>query len=146
MADTRLQDVLFYSLESASKAYRRFAQARLHAKGIDITIDQWLVLKTIHENPDMMLQDVGTTVFKDFASVTRIVQLLERKRFLRRKPHPSDGRRSVLALTRSGEAVIRTVEPIAKANRKKALAGIDAKQVARLRTVLKRINKNCEPR
>ena len=146
MADPRLQDVLFYSLESATKAYRRFAQARLHASGVDITIDQWLVLKTIHESPDIPLQQVGTAVFKDFASVTRIVQLLERKGLLRRKPHPTDGRRSELVLTSAGESVIRTVEPIAQANRRQALEGIDAGQVARLRAVLERIVENCDGR
>lgn len=146
MASGRLQDVLFYSLESASKAYRRFAQARLHEAGVDITIDQWLVLKTIHESPDITLQKVGAAVFKDFASVTRIVQLLERKGLLRRKPHPNDGRRSELVLTSSGESVIRTVEPIAQANRRRALAGIDVEDVARLRALLKRIVENCDAR
>lgn len=146
MADRRLQDVLFYSLESAIKAYRRFAQGRLHDAGVDITIDQWLVLKTIHESPDVTLQQVGAAVFKDFASVTRIVQLLERKRLLRRKPHPSDRRRSELVLTRSGESVIRRAEPIARANRRKALDGIDADEVTRLRAVLKRIVENCDAR
>ena len=146
MGYRRLQDVLFYSLEAATKAYRRFAQARLAAAGIDITIDQWLVLKTIHETPDITLQQVGTAVFKDFASITRIVQLLERKRLLRRTPHPTDGRRSELLLTSAGESVIRTVEPIAQANRRKALHGIDAEEVALLRAVLARIMENCEAR
>ena len=146
MADLRLQDVLFYSLESAIKAYRRFAQTRLAAAGIDVTIDQWLVLKTIHESADVTLQQVGTAVFKDFASVTRIVQLLERKGLLRRTPHPSDGRRSELVLTSAGESVIRMVEPIVQANRRQALDGIDADEVARLRTVLKRITENCDAR
>ena len=143
MADPRLKDVLFYSLESATKAYRRFAQARMSAAGIDITIDQWLVLKTIKESADITLQQVGVAVFKDFASVTRIVQLLERKGLLRRRPHPSDGRRSELALTSAGESVIRMVEPIAQANRRQALAGIDAGEVARLRAVLAQISENC---
>ena len=144
MADRRLRDVFFYSLESATKAYRRFAQARLSDAGIDITIDQWLVLRTIHESPDVTLHQVGTTVFKDFASVTRIVQLLERKGMLRRTPHPRDGRRSELVLTSAGEALIRTVEPIAQAYRAQALAGIDAEEVERTREVLKRIIENCE--
>ena len=146
MAAPRLQDVLFYSLEAATKAYRRFAQARLHAAGIDITIDQWLVLKTIHESADVTLQQVGVAVFKDLASITRIVQLLERKGLLRRTPHPTDGRRSELALTSAGKSVIRTVEPIAQANRRQALEGIDADEIARLRAVLKRITENCDAR
>ena len=144
MADRRLQEVLFYALESATKAYRRFAQARLHAAGIDVTIDQWLVLKTLHESPDTTLGQVGTMVFKDFASVTRIVQLLERKGLLRRTPHATDGRRTGLALTRAGESVIRRVEPIVQANRRAALAGIDAEEVARLRELLRRIVENCD--
>lgn len=145
MPESRLQDVLFYSLESASKTYRRFAQARLHEAGVDITVDQWLVVKTIHESPDITLQKVGVAVFKDFASITRIVQLLERNGLLRRKPHPTDGRRSRLVLTKRGESVIRTVEPIAQAYRRRALEGIDAEEVAHLRGLLKRIVENCEP-
>ena len=144
MPESRLQDVLFYSLESASKTYRRFAQARLHEAGVDITVDQWLVVKTIHDSPDITLQKVGVAVFKDFASITRIVQLLERNGLLRRKPHPTDGRRSKLVLTKRGESVIRTVEPIAQAYRRRALEGIDAEEVARLRELLRRIVDNCE--
>ena len=144
MADRRLKDVIFYSLEAAAKAYRRFAQSRLDEAGLDITIDQWLVLKTIHDAPDVTLQQVGIAVFKDFASVTRIVQLLERKEYLYRRPHPTDGRRSELVLTASGQSLIRRVEPISRAYRSDALDGIDGGEVERMRQVLARITANCE--
>ena len=144
MADRRLQDVFFYSLESTLKSYRRFAQTRLQESGIDITIDQWLVLKTIHESPDVTQQQVGNAVFKDFASVARIVQLLERKGFLHRKPHPSDKRRSELVLTRSGHSLLRTLEPIIRAYRSEALNGVDKEDVERMRRAFRRITANCE--
>jgi hypothetical protein len=38
------------------------------------------------------------------------------------------------------------VEPIAQANRRQALEGVDAEQVAQLRAVLKRIVENCDAR
>jgi DNA-binding MarR family transcriptional regulator len=144
MADRRLQDLFFYSLESTLKSYRRFAQARLQESGIDITIDQWLVLKTIHESPDITQQQVGSAVFKDFASVARIVQLLERKGFLRRKPHPSDKRRSELVLTRSGHSLLRTLEPVIRAYRSEALKGVGKEDVERMRRAFSRITANCE--
>ena len=144
MADRRLQDLFFYSLESTLKSYRRFAQARLQESGIDITIDQWLVLKTIHESPDVTQQQVGTAVFKDFASVARIVQLLEGKGFLRRKPHPNDKRRSELVLTRSGHSLLRTLEPIIRAYRNEALNGVNKEDVERMRRAFSRITANCE--
>lgn len=144
MAHRRLQDVIFYSLEAAAKAYRRFAQARLDEAGLDITIDQWLVLKTIHDAPDVTLHQVGSAVFKDFASVTRIVQLLERKGYLLRRPHPTDGRRSELMLTRSGQSLIQSVEPISRAYRREALDGVGQEEVDRMRLLLARIMENCE--
>lgn len=143
MADGRLPDVLFYSLESASKAYRRFAQARLQATGIDITIDQWLVLRTIHEGADVTLQQIGIAVFKDVASVVRIVQLLGRKGLIHRKPHSTDGRRSELVLTSAGESVIQTVEPLVRDYSRQALDGFGAEEAALLRAMLKRITGNC---
>ncbi len=144
MADRRLQDLFFYSLESTLKSYRRFAQARLQESGIDITIDQWLVLKTIHESPDITQQQVGTAVFKDFASVARIVQQLERKGFLQRKPHPNDKRRSELVLTRSGHSLLRTLEPTIRAYRSEALNGVNREDVERMRRAFSRITANCE--
>jgi MarR family transcriptional regulator, transcriptional regulator for hemolysin len=144
MAERRLQDVIFYSLEAATKSYRRFAQARFDQAGLDITVDQWLVLKTLNDSPDLTLQQVGNAVFKDFASVTRIVQLLERKQYLHRKPHPTDGRRSELVLTRSGKSLLRNVAPIIHAYRRAALDGIDSGEVERMRQVLLRIIENCE--
>src|SRR5215212_1987160 len=109
---------VFYSIEKASKAYRQFAQANIAVAGIDITIDQWLVLKTLQENPDIAQQQIATMVFKDFASITRIMQALEQKRFVARAAHAHDGRRSAISLTRAGKKAIAQLEPIIESNRR----------------------------
>jgi hypothetical protein len=82
----RIANTLFYALERAIKTYRQFAQEQIAAAGIDITIDQWLVLKTLRDNPDIT-QQIGVRVFKDFASITRIIQLLVTKGFIKRANH-----------------------------------------------------------
>jgi MarR family transcriptional regulator for hemolysin len=139
----RLQNVFFYSLESAIKSYRRFAQARIEQRGFDVTIDQWLVLKTIQESPEASQQVVAAAVFKDFASVTRIIQLLEAKKYVRRRAHETDGRRSSLRLTPVGAALVRDLEPIIRANRRHALRGLKPTDVKRTREMLAAITANC---
>ena len=138
--------MFFYSLESAIKSYRRFAQARVEEEGFDITIDQWLVLKTIEESPAASQQEIGAVVFKDFASVTRIIQLLESKDYVRRRTHQTDRRRSALRLTRAGSALIRDLEPIIRANRRQALQGLTSTEIERTRKMLTLITANCRPR
>jgi DNA-binding MarR family transcriptional regulator len=133
----------FYSLERAIKAYRQFAQARIDDSGIDITVDQWLVLRTLQESPDLTQQQVGLAVFKDFASIARIVQLLVRKRYLRRTSHPRDARRSALVLTAHGMEVIRALEPVILRNRRRALRGIPPADVLRAQGLLDTVSRNC---
>jgi len=146
MAQDQLRDTLFYALEKSIKSYRQFAQAKISDAGVDITIDQWLVLKTLQENPDITLQQIAAMVFKDFASITRIVQLLVAKGFVRRSEHPQDGRRSSLTLTTAGEKTIRALQPIISSNRRHALRGIAPAEVAKAHTLLEGIVANCQPR
>jgi len=137
MLQDRLRETLFYALEKSIKTYRQFAQAKIFDAGVDITIDQWLVLKTLQENPDVTLQQIAVLVFKDFASITT--------GFVRRTRHARDGRRSALALTSAGKQAIRELEPIIRSNRRYALRGVDTADVTRAHALLDCIVANCQP-
>jgi hypothetical protein len=67
----KIESVIFYHLDKAIKSYRQYAQRRLTDAGLDITIDQWLVLNTLTEQPGISQQLIAEKVFKDAASVTR---------------------------------------------------------------------------
>src|ERR1700709_2033491 len=87
-----LDSILFYSLDKAIKSYRQFAQRNMMKQGFDLTIDQWLVLKAIMDNPNQTQQEIAEIAFKDFASVTRIIELLVKKQYLIRAIHSNDRR------------------------------------------------------
>ncbi len=144
MTAEKLGDILFYSLEKSIKTYRQFAQRRINAAGFDITIDQWLLLKTLQEAPDATQQQIGEKVFKDFASITRMVELLVKKGLLKRKQHADDRRRFQLKLTKEAEQVIEGVQPIIEMNRRQALEGIPLSDASVLRRSLDRIIDNCQ--
>lgn len=145
MASEKLASTLFYSLDKAIKTYRQFAQNNINRAGIDITIDQWLVLKTLQDNPDIPLQQVSRDVFKDFASITRIIQLLEAKGYVARLLHPEDGRRSAFSLTRRGKATVRSLQPVIARNRASAIKGINESDIQSAHALLARIAANCQP-
>ena len=60
-----LNDVIFYVLEKTIKRYRQFAQSNIDRAGLDITIDQWLILNVIQEMPTLGQQEIAERVFKD---------------------------------------------------------------------------------
>ncbi|HJW16221.1 MAG TPA: MarR family transcriptional regulator [Flavisolibacter sp.] len=140
----RLDRVIFYSLDKTIKTYRQFAQKRFFEQGFDITIDQWLVLNAINEKPDITQLEIAGKVFKDTASVTRIIDLLIKKELLKRDAHSSDRRRFTLALTNEGKKLITKITAVVEKNRDIALQGITDKDLIRMKETLNHIIDNCK--
>ena len=140
----KLDQIIFYSIEKSIKSYRQFAQKRIEKKGLDITIDQWLVLKTIENNAGMTQQQIAIHVFKDYASITRIIEILVTKKFLERNLHSVDRRRFDLRITKLGLQILKRLTPIIESNRKQALSGITKAEIELLKKALNKITENCK--
>ncbi|ESU24620.1 regulatory protein MarR [Flavobacterium enshiense DK69] len=121
-----------------------FAQKKLREHGFKITIDQWLVIKCILENPDITQHELSELVFKDNASVTRIIDLLIKAGYLEKETNPEDRRKFMLHVTKEGEEVIRNVHEVVLQNRSIALNGINQKELETADAVLRKIIANCK--
>jgi DNA-binding MarR family transcriptional regulator len=140
-----LSSIIFYSLDKAIRSYRRMAQANIDRAGLDITIDQWLVLQVLLEHDDLTQNEIAERVFKDQASVARILALLVKRGLLSAVPLPHDGRRTKLRVTRQGKQMLAAIQPIVLGNRAVALAGIPEEELATMRDLLEQIAANCQP-
>jgi DNA-binding MarR family transcriptional regulator len=138
-----LNDVIFYSIDKTIRTYRQFAQNELKKAGFKITIDQWLVIKNILENPGITQNELAVKVFKDNASVTRIIDLLVKAGYLEREISSSDRRRTTLKVTKDGNKVISQVQKVVLKNRATALKGITAQKLSSTKLVLETITNNC---
>ncbi|MBB2146336.1 MarR family transcriptional regulator [Pedobacter sp. LMG 31464] len=140
----KLNDTLLYTLDKCFRTYNQFAQRNVRKAGYDITIDQWLILKSVAENPDITQNDISKIVFKDNASITRIIQLLINAGYLIREIHPSDRRRVNLTLTGSGKKITIDVNEIAIQNRTTALKNINEEAVQQMKNLLQQVIENCK--
>lgn len=140
----QLSGIIFYSIDKAIRTYRQYAQKQLKDAGFTITIDQWLVIKTLLENPNIKQQDLSEKVFKDNASITRIIELLVKAKYLNRTNNPDDRRRAGLEVTEAGKKIIADVQKFVLKNREVALNGIDERELEITRKVLSKITENCQ--
>ncbi|MBK9957905.1 MAG: MarR family transcriptional regulator [Chitinophagaceae bacterium] len=135
--------VLFYTLEKSIKVYRKYAQTQIANAGFDITIDQWLVLKSLQKNSHLSQNEIADLVFKDMASITRIIELLVKKELVERHINNSDRRKFELKITKNGKKMIELISPIVKNNRKQALKGITKLEQNNLTSRLEILINNC---
>jgi len=96
------------------------------------------------ENPGISQQNIAEKAFKDNASVTRIIDLLVKSKYLDRKVNPKDRRTSILKVTPDGEDIINKVQDLVLQNRKMAQIGITIEELENLNATLKKIIKNCQ--
>lgn len=139
-----LNDVIFYQIEQAIKTYRMYAQKKIKENGLKITIDQWLVLKSLKENPSLRQAEIAEKVFKDTASITRILDLLVNYGYVERETNPNDRRKFNLNITQLGDKILESTYKIVLENRKKGLKGISKKNIETMNETLKKITENCK--
>jgi MarR family transcriptional regulator for hemolysin len=140
----KLDTILFYSIDRSIRSYRQFAQKQIKNAGYTITIDQWLIIKCILENPTISQNRIGELVFKDNASVTRIIELLVQANYLERTSDKNDRRRFKLKVTELGVNTINSVQKIVNKNRSKALKGLSKEEINFTQKVLDKIYENCK--
>jgi len=137
-----LNSIIFYTIDKAIKSYRQFAQKQLKEAGFALTIDQWLVLKALEQDSKAPQQQIAAAVFKDVASITRIIELLVQKGYLMREFHSGDRRRFKITLTDMGKEVLEKMQPHIIANRNRALHGITQDDIKMLQGILSKITQN----
>ena len=141
--DEKLNDIIFYSIDRAIRTYRQYAQQQIRNNGFTITIDQWLVIKCLMENPEVTQVELAEKIFKDTASVTRILTLLVKAKLIPRKVSKSDRRRSSLTVTKAGIDTIMAVNKIVLQNREHALKHVESAELSSARNVMEMIANNC---
>jgi DNA-binding MarR family transcriptional regulator len=139
----KLEGIIFYTIDKAIKTYRQFAQKRLYEAGLEITIDQWLVMQAITEKPNISQNEIAEKVFKDAASVTRIIDLLIKKNYLIRELNNSDRRRYYLKITNEGKTLLKNIAKVVVQNRAIALHDITQDELSKLKETLTVIINNC---
>lgn len=76
-------------------------------------------MKSLKENPSATLAEIGEKVFKDAASITRIVNLLVENGFVDRKPHAEDRRKIQLNISVKGHKILEDTYLVEKKTEKK---------------------------
>lgn len=140
----KISNTFFYQLEKTVKTYRQYFQAQMKTHGFDITLDQWLILNTILDYPNASQTEIAEKVFKDKASITRIIELLIKNEYLTREGHPTHGRMFQFQLTPKGLKTIEQLNQLVPKFRENALAGTSSENIEVSQSLMQIIVENCK--
>lgn len=80
--------------------------------GISLTKTQWVLLKKLNEKDGIPQQELAFLTGRDKASLTRLINTMEKKSMVTRIPSKLDKRINHIYLTKQGEALYQETLPI----------------------------------
>ncbi len=135
---------VLYTIEQTIKEYRKISQKNIEKIVSDITVDQCLVLIILSGNSNSSQKEIADLIFKDKASITRIVELMIKKDYLTKEVSELDKRKFNLKITDKGKNTLKLLSPTIKQNRKTALFGLSINEIELLDKILNKIISNCK--
>lgn len=124
-------------LVRAYQAFARFDAATLRMRGL--TVDQADVLFTLGNTEGMTCKELGERTLITKGTLTGVIDRLQAKGLATRRPSPTDGRSTVVALTARGAARFEEVYPLHIAELKARFDRLGKDELARTRRTLSRL-------
>lgn len=133
-----------FLLDRTARRVKQFAQQRFNELGLEITVDQWLIIKQLYEHGPLQQNQLAELVFKDNPTLTRILDLLAQKKLVARDPNPSDRRSFLVGLTKDGKKTVETLRPKISDIRLQAWQGLSQRDFVHFKKVLDTIYENLQ--
>ena len=129
-------------VNSAHRAMtKRFVQNATDS-GLDISLDQWMVLGPLWQLESASQKELGEMCLKDKTTITRIIDALEQKNLVVRIEDQIDHRIKRVVLTNAGKQLFLDVLPIMEKTREEVRGNIPDKDIDTFKSVLSKILEN----
>ena len=129
-------------INSAQRAMTRKFVQNATDSGLDISLDQWMVLGPIWQLESASQKELGEMCLKDKTNITRIIDALEQKNLVVRVEDQIDHRIKRVVLTNAGKQLFFDVLPIMEKTREEVRKNISNKDIETFKVVLSKILEN----
>lgn len=104
----------------------------------------WRVLAALRERDGQRMGELSEITTIEVSTLTRLVDGMERRRLVKRRPDPADARVVLLHVAPAGRRLTARLLPIAERYERLALAGFSPREAEALRRALRRLSANMD--
>ncbi|MBI9034481.1 MAG: MarR family transcriptional regulator [Bacteroidales bacterium] len=137
---------LVHLISNTSKILNVLLGKHFQQEGIDLTAEQWSILLSLWNKDGQCQYELANCQGKDRASITRLIDNIEKRNLVLRVPSPTDRRHKLIYLTTKGNQLKNSTNKIAENTIKQATQGISKKELGRAIQVISRIEENLNQR
>lgn len=115
-----------------------------YLKEYDISPEQWSLVFRVVERSGLTQKELSDSTYKDQANITRSIDRLEQKGFLKRIENPNDRRSFQLVPTQDAIALVERIIPLSQAFNAELTQGFSEEETKMLIALLNKVHHNLE--
>jgi len=117
-------------------------QELFNQDGLDLTKEQMIVLKRLHNNDGLSQNELAFLTLRNKSSLTRLLSKMEQKGYISRQQSKEDKRINNVFLTQKGKEIFVLTKPVIKKMITKMEKDITASEKKQIIRILKKIQSN----
>ena len=106
----KLEESLGFQVNMTANAMKNRFNTFLKPYGL--TSEQYVIMKSVEENPDISPTQLAEITFKDKTTITRMIDTLVKNEMLLRTPKPNDRRAYQIGWSKKGKNTMHKILPI----------------------------------
>ena len=131
---SKLETHLGYLLRRVSNAVSGDVARALHAR--QTSVAEWVLLRHLYDGEHITPAELAEALTMSRGAISKIVDKLQTKGWIRSRTNPQDSRVQLLSLTGVGQRVLPELAEIADRNDERFFASLDAGEKSALRRLL----------
>ena len=139
---TKAEEDLLISFERCLKKVREKFNAKFLEHQINISYDQWLILKEVSKNQGIIQRALAQELAKETASISRMSSKLVTRGYITKKPAEHNKKAFKLYLTPEGFELSKRITGMANKLMEEIFNGIYDREVSFIKDIVSRVNKN----
>jgi MarR family transcriptional regulator, transcriptional regulator for hemolysin len=139
-----LETTVLYVIDQTTKIAKQYSQKEFDLLGIGITVEQWILLKVVEEKSGLSQNELAKETNRDPASITRTLDLLQKKGLIIREAIADNRRQYNIMLSQDGINFVKQNMPLINDMRNISIKDFSKEEVDSLISMLYRIQKNME--
>ncbi len=142
--EIELSDLISLINGRVSASINRRLNRQFKSVNLPITTEQWSILACLWEADMQTQQYICEMTYKDKASMTRLIDSLEKNGYVQRKQDPNDRRSNLIHLTPKGQDLEKIANEIIFQSVELATKDVDKEEFFKMFNLFKKIVNNIE--
>ncbi len=142
MDKTEAAKKIGYYLERTTRIVKLSYLQAFAQLGVDITPEQWVMLDSLYQRNGQSQTELAGDSYKNAPTVSRIIDLLEKKGLVERQRFANDRRRYKIFLTKKGQTTVEKVQPAVVALREKGWKELTDEDYSNFLRILNQVFEN----